>query len=90
MRLAAVAGLAALLACSPRTRAESSAEPAGAGVETATTHPISGLKVIPLTVTPETGQIAIAAELADTHEAQTRGLMVRSPLGDPDGIIFAS
>ena len=87
-RLAAMAGLAALLACSPQTQAESSAEPAGAGAETATTHPISGLKVIPLTVTTENGEIAIAAELADTPEAQTRGLMFRTELGDHEGMIF--
>ncbi|UYH54189.1 DUF192 domain-containing protein [Qipengyuania sp. SS22] len=88
-RLAAMAGLAALLACSPQTQAESSAESAGASAATATTHPISGLKVIPLTVTTEkNGQIAIAAELADTPEAQTRGLMFRTELGDQEGMIF--
>ena len=87
-RLAAMAGLAALLACSPQTQAESSAEPAGAGAETATTHPISGLKVIPLTVTTDDGQIAIAAELADTPETQARGLMFRTELGPDEGMIF--
>ena len=53
--LAAMAGMAALLACSPQTQAGAgaSSEPAGAQAQApeAAVHPVSGLAVVPLTVT---------------------------------------
>ncbi len=88
--IGALAGLAALLACSPQTQAES---PAGQSVRTAEAaapdvHPVSGLKVIPLTVTSGGEKIGFHVEVAETREAQARGLMFRTELGDFEGMIF--
>lgn len=85
-----LAGLAALLACSPQTQAES---PAGQSVKAAETaapdvHPVSGLEIIPLTVTSGTEKIGFRVEVAETREAQARGLMFRTELGDFEGMIF--
>ncbi len=81
----AAAGFAALAACSPQPAAEAS--PAA---ETATeaTHPVSGLKVVPLTVSGASGTHSFRVELADTAEAQRQGLMFRTQLPDDEGMIF--
>ena len=82
-----LAGLAAALlaACSAPPAAE--AGPA-ADVAAETTHPVSGLEVIPLTVTGASGNHRFNVELADTPEAQRRGLMFRTELPDDAGMIF--
>ncbi len=89
-RLGALAALAALVACSPQTQAESPADQAVSSVETAASdvHPISGLEIIPLTVTSGEERIGFRVEVADTREAQARGLMFRTELGDFEGMIF--
>lgn len=51
-------------------------------------HPVSGLQVIPLTVTSKGKAHAFRVELADTNEAQRQGLMFRTELGDNEGMIF--
>ena len=88
--LGALAGLAALLACSPQTQAESSAETPISATETAapSVHPVSGLQIIPLTVTSGSERIGFRVEVADTPQAQARGLMFRTELGDFEGMIF--
>lgn len=88
--LAAMAGMAALLACSPQTQAGASSEPAGAQAQApeAAVHPVSGLAVVPLTVTSGEDRHQFAVEVADTREAQARGLMFRTELGDFEGMIF--
>ena len=87
--LAAFAGGAALVACSPQTQAGAASEPTeSAPAPTAGVHPVSGLAVIPLTVTSGDERIAFSVEVADTPEAQARGLMFRTDLGDNEGMIF--
>ena len=89
--LAAFAGGAALVACSPQTQAGAGAasEPTdSAPAPAASVHPVSGLAVIPLTVTSGDERIAFSVEVADTPEAQARGLMFRTELGDNEGMIF--
>ena len=85
-----LAGLAALLACSPQTQAEPAADASVSATEAAApaVHPVSGLQVIPLTVTSGDEKIGFRVEVADTREAQARGLMFRTELGDFEGMIF--
>ena len=82
-----LAGLAAALlaACSAQPAADTGA---AAEIAAETTHPASGLEVIPLTVTGTSGTHRFAVELADTPEAQRRGLMFRTELPDDAGMIF--
>ncbi len=87
--LAAFAGGAALVACSPQTQAGAASEPTESAPDPAAgVHPVSGLAVIPLTVTSGDERIAFSVEVADTPEAQARGLMFRTDLGDNEGMIF--
>lgn len=55
----------------------------------ATRHPVSGLAVIDLSVRSDKLH-RFRVELADTPEAQARGLMYRTELGDFEGMIFPS
>ena len=82
-----LAGLAATLlaACSAQPAADAGPS---AEIATETTHPVSGLEVIPLTVTGASGTHRFTVELADTPEAQRRGLMFRTELTDDAGMIF--
>ena len=83
--LIGVGAFAALAACSPQVAAESSA-----GVETPapSLHPVSRLQVIQLTVEGPGGTHRFAVEVADTPQAQSRGLMFRTELGPDEGMIF--
>jgi hypothetical protein len=88
----AVMAAGLLAACSPGETASASAQtpaPAPAAAEAAR-HPVSGLAVIDLTVDRGGSPIAFKVELADTPEAQARGLMFRTALGDFEGMIFPS
>lgn len=58
--------------------------------DAATTHPISGLEIIPVTIVTEQGPIPFKAELAAKQDAQTRGLMFRTELADDEGMLFPS
>jgi uncharacterized protein len=78
--------LGLLAACSPQPSAE--ATPSAA--PTASVHPVSGLQVIPLTVTSGASVHRFDVELAASPEAQNRGLMFRTELGDQEGMIFPS
>jgi uncharacterized protein len=82
--LATLAG--GLLACSPQSGAETLAPPDQAAV--AATHPVSGLQIIPVTVTANGTVHRFRTELADTPEAQARGLMFRTELGPDEAMIF--
>lgn len=75
----------AFAACSPQA-AEQVPEQAEATAENV--HPVSGLEIIPVTVTTSTGTHVIQAELADTVEAQMNGLMFRNEMGPDEGMIF--
>ncbi|WP_240505984.1 DUF192 domain-containing protein [Erythrobacter colymbi] len=81
--------LGLLTACSSGESATAqTAAPAAAAQ--AATHPVSGLRVIDLTVESGGKKLPFRVEVADTPEAQARGLMFRTELGDNEGMIFPS
>jgi uncharacterized protein len=75
----------ALASCSP---------PAGAGPSPSPTasssavHPVSGLAVIPLTVTSAGKVHRFRVEVARSGEEQQRGLMFRTAMGADEGMLF--
>ena len=84
----AVIAAGLLAACSPGTSATASAQtPVPA---TAARHPVSGLEVIDLVVERGTKKLAFKVEVAASPEAQAKGLMFRTSLGDDEGMIFPS
>lgn len=72
------------LACSPQGQAETAA-PAS---QTSARHPVSGLEVIPLTVTSGNRKHAFRVEVAASGPEQSRGLMFRTELPPNEGMIF--
>ncbi len=79
-----------LAACSPGGNAAASAQtpaPVAAAAQPAR-HPVSGLQVIDLTVDRGGKTLAFKVELAASAEAQAKGLMFRTALGDNEGMIF--
>ena len=84
-RLALLAALA-LAACSPQAaETQASATPAAAAPAT---HPVSGLSVIPVTITTARGERIIRAEVARTPAQQAQGLMFRTEMGPDEGMLF--
>jgi uncharacterized membrane protein (UPF0127 family) len=92
MLVAAALFAGALAACSPGggTAASGQAPMAAAQTDSAAVHPVSGLRVIDLVVERGDRRLPFKVELADTPEAQARGLMFRDRLGDNEGMIFPS
>ena len=85
MKAGVFALAAALAACSPQSGAEATP---GAGAMEPATHPVSGLKVVPLTVTSGGKAHRFRVEVADTPESQARGMMFRTELGPDEGMVF--
>ncbi len=85
MSCAILALAAALSACSPRA-SESAAAPAA--LTAPARHPVSGLAVIPLTVTHQGKRHAFRVEVARSRFEQARGLMFRTEMGADEGMIF--
>jgi uncharacterized membrane protein (UPF0127 family) len=84
LHLLALPPLLALAACSPQA-----GEPSPTPAAQATVHPISGLEVIPLTVTPAGGQAhALRVEVARSPQEQAHGLMFRTEMGADEGMLF--
>ena len=80
-----LAGLAlALAACSTQ------AAPPAAETASAAVHPVSGLDVIPLTITQNGQTHRFRVEVARSQAEQSQGLMFRTELGPQDGMIFPS
>ena len=77
-----------LAACSPGASAIATAQTPAASQEAR--HPVSGLRVIDLVVDRGGRKLPFKVELADTPEAQAKGLMFRTQLGDNEGMIFPS
>ena len=75
---------AALVACSPgagdATPQSTQSAPA--------VHPVSGLSVVPLTVTSGSRVHQFRVELARTPQEQAKGLMFRTQMGPDEGMIF--
>ncbi len=85
LRPIAVLLAAACLACSPQGAAGTAPTAAAAAPDT---HPVSGLEVVPLSVTSGAKRHAFTVEVADTPQAQSRGLMFRTELGPNEGMVF--
>ena len=85
----ALAGLLApmlgLAACSPLP-AESEAQARTAAAPAR--HPISGLEVVPLTITSGRRVHRFRVELARTQAEQAQGLMFRTAMGANEGMLF--
>ena len=79
--------LCLLAACSTQAAEKSSAplEEAASGV-----HPVSGLEVVPLTVSQNGETHRFRVEVAATPQEQARGLMFRTEMGADEGMIFIS
>ena len=71
-------------ACSPQA-AQNTPTPAATQPSV---HPVSGLDVIPLTVTTLKGPHAFRVEVARSPQAQAQGLMFRTEMGPDEGMIF--
>jgi hypothetical protein len=88
MRGFATRGLVAIAlaaaACSPKGDG-AAAKPASAAP---TLHPISGLPVVPLTVTHGVQRYAFQVEVARNGIDQAKGLMFRTSMGADEGMIF--
>ena len=78
--------LASLAACSP-AKAPIAASSAASYAE-APRHVVSGLPVIPLTITHAGKKHAFKVEVAGSEAEQEKGLMFRTEMGADEGMIF--
>ena len=85
-----VASFALLLAaCSPGAgEASPAADQAAGGQAAGAVHPVSGLAVVPLTVTSGKTSHTFRVEVAGTSAEQAKGLMFRTQMGADEGMIF--
>jgi len=72
-------------ACSPQQAAEGA--PVAVAADTAV-HPVSGLAVVPLTITNGEKTHTFQVEVAASPLAQAKGLMFRTSMGPDEGMIF--
>lgn len=76
----------AIAACSPQAAVPApTADPAMPA-----RHPISGLDVIPLTISQNGKSHGFRVEVARTKEEQEKGLMFRTSMGPDEGMLFPS
>lgn len=89
-RAASLALLIAAVGCSPLAAGSTSAQGTASSAPAAelAVHPVSGLTVVPLTVTTASGPHAFKVEVASTPAEQERGLMFRTAMGADEGMIF--
>lgn len=78
----------ALAACSSQASESVAAPQPTADVAETGRHPISGLEVIPLTISQNGKVHRFRVEVARTREEQARGLMFREQMGPDEGMIF--
>ena len=84
MRALAAALLLLLPACSSQAAERSPAPTA----QQAAVHPVSGLEVVPLTVTSLGKTHRFRVEMARTPQEQAQGLMFRTAMGENEGMLF--
>lgn len=90
VRMILIVATLVLAACSQGESITARAPGANASAASAEArHPVSGLKVIDLSVNSASIH-RFRVELADTPDAQARGLMYRTELGDFEGMVFPS
>lgn len=87
MRILTFLFLTVLAACSPQASERAQAAPKPV-VEAKTTHDVSGLKVVPLTVTQGGKSHRFSVEVAQSEAEQEKGLMFRTKMGADEGMIF--
>ena len=87
MKRIAFAVALGLAACSPQAQ-ERAAAASPAPAQTASVHPVSGLQVIPLTISQNGNVHHFRVEVASTEPEQERGLMFREQMGPDEGMIF--
>lgn len=92
MKRLAIFVLSGLAACSPQPAAEAAAAKATASPSSQAPqrHPVSGLAVIPLSVTTATGTHRFRAEVAATAAEQQKGMMFRTSMAPDEAMIFPS
>lgn len=78
----------ALLALLLAACAASPAESSGAAASRAAVHPVSGLAVVPLSVTSGEKVHRFRVEVARSSQEQGMGLMFRAAMGPDEGMIF--
>ena len=77
-----------IAACSPHAATGGAAAPTVSGAAAAAAHPVSGLAVIPLSVTSAGKVHRFRVELARSDAEQEKGLMFRTAMGADEGMIF--
>lgn len=82
----ALAALVLVTGCSPG--ASGAGTKAADAARSAAVHPVSGLEIVPVTVLSGKIRHAFRAEVARSPQAQARGLMFRTQMGDDEGMIF--
>lgn len=93
VRFLTLLGAALLAACSPTdsgTALAQAPESVPAGEAAIERHPTSGLQIIEVVVVRGDKRIVFKTELANTPEAQARGLMFRTELRDDEAMLFPS
>ncbi|MXP42190.1 DUF192 domain-containing protein [Altererythrobacter soli] len=81
--------LGAFFAASIACCAPQAAEPVPAAESpSAAVHPVSGLEVIPLTISQDGKEHRFRVEVAKTDAEQGRGLMFRTEMGPDEGMLF--
>ena len=87
MKRIAFAVALGLAACSPQAQQRAAAA-SPAPAQAASVHPVSGLQVIPLTISQNGNVHHFRVEVASTEPEQERGLMFREQMGPDEGMIF--
>lgn len=77
--------LAATVACSGP---QAAAPVPTAESQSGSLHPVSGLEVIPLTITQDGKEHRFRVEVARTSAEQAQGLMFRTEMGPNEGMLF--
>lgn len=85
---AAAFAAGALAACSPQAATDTSQPAPSTAESTQSVHPVSGLELIDVTVTSESGEHVFVTEVARTPQDQAQGLMFRTKLGPNEAMIF--
>ena len=79
---------ATMLAILAQTAGVGAGSAASAATPAAAVHPVSGLPVIPLTITSGRKPHVFRVELASTSDQQAQGLMFRTSMAPDEGMIF--
>ncbi len=88
MKALAIFLLALTAACAPQTAQQAVAQPPEQAVQPGY-HSISGLEVVPLTITNQDGTVHhFRVEVARSGQEQAKGLMFRKEMGADEGMIF--